>query len=466
MALSEAANVKLDRCRAASVEVGIDEYLIEGAMSILARSVQHLTSGGYKLVRNVWDLANLAMDDELEALRRGCAATHDLVSGNPDGDLTTGQERAIFDVIVRSILDHDVDGTADRANLFSDDPSFDFLAATRRQIAQLADGLTPNGTASWTARLHESSSTFDADPLEVTSGPLMGRAPAEVLIEELRRFALAMQWLRSSFLVRFSTPTAGLMMIALIHDGFGSALERWSLEQSKSPSGAIHGLTASGGEYRWPSAEGDYLPVFDGSGSPRSGRILVNLRWRGGSVLDTAFRQVMFVNCDFRGALFARCRFDGVSFINCLLDGLMVSDCHIAGRASPRPDAWALGPSGFGIVDSSKVAELVARYRDGDSPGSFLLADIPGLPAVPARDETDLVMLEVEPGSLVIRGGRTASLAVRAMSFAGEASFCLRDTAGSGFDVIEHSSAATYEITGCVLRHVTFTTPPHPGREC
>ena len=140
----------------------------------------------------------------------------------------------------------------------------------------------------------------------------------------------------------------------------------------------------------------------------------------------------------------------------------MISDCHVAGEASPRPATYAFGPTAFVIASSEEVAKTFAEYRGWDGQARALLADLPGLPAVADPGVfDDLEEITVEPGALVIRGGRTASLAVRSISFDDDASFCLRDTAGSGFDVIEHRSQGTYEITGCVLRHITFTTPPH-----
>ena len=290
---------------------------------------------------------------------------------------------------------------------------------------------------------------------------MMGRAPAAVLIEELRRFALALQWLRASYLVRISTPTAGLMTIALIHDGFGTALERWSAEQSLGPGGAIRALTANWGAFCWPSEEGEFWDAFDGRSADDGVRLLVNLRWRGGSIVETSFRQLSFINCDLRGALFAQCRFEGVSFVNCLLDGLMLSDCLIVGEASPRPATYSSGAVSFTIADSATEAALLASYTGFTGPTELVLAELPGLPACPTTNNDSLTLFDVERGSLIVRGGRTAALSLRKLSFGAGASFCLRDSAGSGFDVIEHSSMATFEITGCVIRHASFTTPPN-----
>jgi hypothetical protein len=466
LALSEAAEAKLKRCRDASLAVNLDPALIEGAMSVLARSVQHLTSGGYKLVRNVWDVVNLAMEDELGSLTRGAASSRGLGQDGPDGPLVDGQLKALFNVIVQSVL---ADGEADVPGDLQPDQvqyEIDFLSASRRELsaaadeAAAADESIPAIHLGWEERLNQTAQPFLADPLEVTAGPLMGRAPAEVLIEELRRFALALQWLRASYLVRISQPAKQLMMIALIHDGFGSALERWAAEQTRGPSGAIRALTARGDAYRWSKADGTRWDAFDGEGK-EGGAQLVNLRWRGGIVADTRFRQVSFINCDLRGVLFANCEFEGVSFINCVMDGMMLSDCKIAGEPSDRPKTYATGARAFRIDHSAEEADLIARYRDLEK-GSSLLSAVPGLPAVPAKDgDTSLEVLKREAGSVVVRGGRTAALSLRSLHFDDKAKFCLRDSAGSGFDVIEQDSAARFEISGCVLRHASFTTSPN-----
>ena len=60
LALSRAADIKLQRCRTACRRFEIDEYLVEGTTTILTCVVPHLASVGYKLVRNLWELAGIS----------------------------------------------------------------------------------------------------------------------------------------------------------------------------------------------------------------------------------------------------------------------------------------------------------------------------------------------------------------------------------------------------------------------
>ena len=128
--------------------------------------------------------------------------------------------------------------------------------------------------------------------------------------------------------------------------------------------------------------------------------------------MRTGFRQVQFINCDFRGALFRGCIFDGVSFVNCLLDGMMLSECEIRGKASEPPDTYSDGAAQFRIADSSRIVRQFSRYRP-DALGDQLVSDLPGFAAIPKSEDASVELLHFEPGSLIIRGGRTASLSVR-----------------------------------------------------
>jgi hypothetical protein len=466
-ALAQSAKVKLQRCQAASSQLGLDSYMVQGTTAVLAGTVPHLASGGYKLVRNMSELKNLCLPRELKELRRGAGSSRG--AGNAsDGELTDLQVEALFKVVLESVVAGDeesIDSQGSGPELAGQAPLLDALQADLVDIARAADeelqhiAGTPTAMR-WSGRFHEGQSALDADPEGVTSGPMMGCPPALVLMEEFRRFAMAMEWLRASSLVRFNLPMRSVVTVALIHDGFGVALKEWSDEEAKSPSGPLHALTASGQAFEWPTAEGEYLEQFDGASGDGHPRLIVNLRWAGSLFTNTRFRQVQFVNCDLRGALFGACEFEGVSFVNCLLDGLMLSECRIKGAPSDAPEKYRDEASRFVIAGSAHAAKQMAHYKG--SPDQLLLSDLPGLPAAPVsageHDET----LEVEHGSLVIRGGRTASLSVRNVTFVDdEAWFCIRDSAGSGFDIIEHRSTGRYEISGCVLRHVTFSTPPH-----
>ena len=72
LGLSESVARKLDLCEDACRNddpgSALDEYLIVGTREAVLRTVAHLSSGGFKLDREAWDLAELALERELEIL--------------------------------------------------------------------------------------------------------------------------------------------------------------------------------------------------------------------------------------------------------------------------------------------------------------------------------------------------------------------------------------------------------------
>lgn len=460
-ALEESVEVKLERCRKASYSLGLDAYLVEGATSVLSRLVRHLSSAGFKLVRDARDLAESTIGSDIEALTHGMQGTRSRSTAPPDGPASREQLQSLFDVVVRAVLMDVQDGG-------ESDPAGrdDLLSAPRATFATAADAALPATAPLWASRLRdgESISPLDADPFEVTSGAMLGMPPAAVLIEELRRYAFALGWLQASSLVRLSAPGRDNVMVALIHDGFGAALERWSQQRLSKPGGPVHALTAPrGAEFVWRSPDGDSLGDVERLPTVEDSQLVLNVRWRG-AWIDAPFRRAMFVNCDFRGTFFNRCRFEAVTFVNCLLDGAMFSDCTIVGRPSDPPSDYYEDPVSFHLPGSQHAASVVARYRGLTvADGATVISDAPGVPpsfSVDVGEISALRRLTPEPGALVVYGGRVSTLAARATRFEDGAKLCLRDTAGSGFDIVEHDSAGTYEVTGSSLRHVTFTSPP------
>jgi hypothetical protein len=500
--LRAAVEVKLARCRAASSAVGLDEYLIEGTAQYLARSVRHLSSAGYKLVRDAWDLADTTLGGELESLRAGvelCSADDGV---KPDGPVTGAQLKALFETLIEAIQYQDDAGGDDAAPDRSGGESvqLDLLSATRETIAQQADAGAVEAEPEalpWVQRQHPGGPPLTLDRIPVTCGPMFGMAPAAVLIEEMRRFAFALEWLQASSLVRLNTPVTGGAMVALIHDGFGSALERWSQDAVRQASGALHALTAPrAAEFEW-IAEPDhddtrfdgaraeepdvreilneldlgssFVPQLDGAWSRPSptrpdreldtppARLLVNLRWRG-ALVHAAFRQVGFVNCDLRGTIFRRCLFDGATFVNCLLDGVIFDRCVIAGVPAPHSRAWKVDAPTFRVRVTDDTPGVLAQYRGLDSGPPVLFSQAPGLPALPTEAAPESINLGVQPGGLAVYGGRVSSLVARGCSFRSGGVFRLRDTAGSGLDIVEIGAGGTFEIVGSRLRHITFTS--------
>src|SRR5690606_5146191 len=154
----------------------------------------------------------------------------------------------------------------------------------------------------------------------VTAGALLGTSSKAVLIEECRRYFIALEWLRIGSLIRSSPSDEGRNFVALSHDGFGRGLNEWADANDSRPETALYAVTAAFGKaFNWPDArEPDPAlnPLYGADDAPR---LYVNLRWRSCRVmgLDTRnvqIRNVTFMNCDFRGITFQHCTLQGVAF--------------------------------------------------------------------------------------------------------------------------------------------------------
>jgi hypothetical protein len=444
--LEQAVRVKLQRCRDASVSVGLDWYLVEGTTRSVVDAVRHLSSAGYKLVRDARDLMSATLGGRHETLTRALASSSAGDGSPPDGPLQDNQLNMLLNVL----LDTTLSGwPEDKADL---------LGLSRPDIASACDQEfpVPVGGHGWAERLHQDAPPASADPFKVSCGPMFGLAPAAVLVEELRRFVLALYWLQASSLIRISTPGSGGAMVALIHDGFGAALEHWAQSASIGPSFELAALTSpQGGSFDWksPTASEPEWPELDGT---QGTAVLANLRWRGAWVRAN-IRQVTFVNCDLRGTAFDGCVFEGVAFVNCLLDGAMFSDCTISGAASPARE-WSKKQPTFVVEAGAPLVAVLGQYRVQEAGGSRLLSQLPGLPAVPTQtaDHSGAYRLDQERGGLVIYGGRVSSLIVRSCGFTAHGCLSVRNVAGSGFEVVEQSGGR-FEFFGSALRHLEFS---------
>jgi len=434
-------------CEQACTATGLDPYLINGTSRCLVDAVRHLSSAGYKLVRDVYDLLSATLGTRLENLMRALAQSKADSSHEADGDLSESQRKLLLNVVLNMIL-------PDRAL-----PQVDLLSCSRLAIASLCDERPGHRVPgpSWAERLHEGATPDLADPFKVSCGPMLGSAPAAVLIEELRRFVFALEWLQRSSLVRITTPGSGGAMVALIHDGFGAALERWAREAAVGPRFELTALTSpQGGAFDWKTP-GTSEPEWAELDGTRTAGLLANLRWRGAWV-HADFRKVMFVNCDLRGTIFDDCVFQGAVFVNCLLDGAMFTDCFVRGSAGPAErHPWNTREPTFIVPAGTELVRTISRYRGQETSGSQLLSQLPGLSAIPLRPGTAAGLdLEPETGGLVIFGGRISSLVIRSCDFGPDGALSVRHSAGSGFDVVEASSG-NFEFYGSSLRHVSFS---------
>jgi hypothetical protein len=433
LGLGESVSRRLDlceqACRCADPNEALDEALIIGTRSAVQRTVAHLSSGGFKLDREAWDLAELALERELRVLH-----------GVP-----AEQAEAAFRILYGRNLNlqggHDLLSADRSAIAFEVGMPSAPAAAPGSKLSELGIGISP----------------WDADPKNLSAGPMLGYSPDELLIEEFRRFAFALEWLATAWLVRPTSPAVDSTMLSLIHDGFGDALERWADAQESGPAAALTLLTGAQGEvFDWTDRV--FWPPFDGG---NTGLTFVNLRWRNCRV-SARIRNVVFANCDFRGTRFEECWFEGAVFLNCLLDGATFGDCDIVG--APRPPAKDITKDGMpsfelrDVNESTRIA--LTRYRGEDFSASALYSVTSGIAVTTRRDlDSELLEWSRQPGGLTMYGGRLSSLMVRSCRFRDGGQLALRHIAGSSLDIAEQG-AVTVDIFGSSIRGLSISRSP------
>jgi hypothetical protein len=445
---------KLEDCAAAAA--GADRYLMQGATAAVANTARHLSSGGYKLVQDAVELAALSFRDVFHALDMGIRASG--VAGNRDGPLPAGQRAALLQRLLEE------GGPAH-------DGAFDLLRDTTERIAEVLDreagesGVAPLGR-SWTDRLPCGASPWVADPKDVTNGPMMGRSPVAVLIEECRRYAIGIRWLQAASLIRLTHSLGQRAMVSLIHDGFGPALNEWAATQRRSPVAELHSITRpTGADFSWEDEE----PRQHTEGTVEEPLVFANLRWRGAWVF-ASFKHCVFVNCDFRGTYFFRTRFEAAHFVNCQLDGAIFDACEVHGPVDELhvKDSWHTTSPWFTVDASAKLRRSLGRYQLISSDGSnALLSREPGYPAVPVDTTSDFAHPGVplikftaqRGGGLIVYGGRLSAMVMRGTRFTGQGTVSFRHVAGAGLDLIG-SVDGDVEVFGSALRHLTLTFDP------
>lgn len=433
-AMLKTVELKMTRCERALSALSHDEHgiLADGTRAIARALVRHLSSGGYKLVRELWDLAQLALHRELDVLvdERGRVRGTDI------------DARELFTPVSMLI------GSADSPLLSSD---WIDLVPQEYQATVLGSG-----------------QPWEVDPYEATSGAMFAMHPALVLIEEFRRFLFAVTWLEASSLIRITSAPKRRSMVSLVHDGFGAALESWSRSVGDLPSEGISRLTATRGDrFAWDQVVAD--------------QEIVNVRWQD-CVIQAAFERVVFVNCDFRNSRFLNCRFEGVAFLNCLLDGVTIDRSHIIGGVGDYDEPYPKGvPPSFTVrARTPGLVAGIARYRGLSREArqvDRLVSHTSGLPAVPFTAEHEgvlrpeglpseeivdglptRIMWKREPGGIVMYGGRLCSLMIRQCRFETGGTLALRQVSGSALDVVECSKTMVrLSVYGSAIRGLTVT---------
>ena len=453
--LQLAVDRKIEHCRAAAA--GVDQWMLDGTLETLAQVVRHLSSAGYKLIREISDLANSALESQIGDLMRGMADSRASESDGADGPCSQEDVDRLIASIINLAL------TSDASSAPVDLLESPISAIAKAVDASISTVATGHGDF-WCRRLHHGAAPRLADPTGVTSGPMLGMAPANVLIEELRRFAFAVAWLSASDLARLSTPRVGSANLALIHDGFGTALEKWSSRVRGAPASVLASITApKGGGFIWNRGAENRLSQL--SGTPDRPNMVLNQRWKGAWV-EADLRWVTFVGCDLRGTGFGYSTFEGVTFVNCLLDGALITDLTVVGlppegvkKDNEDGEYFSRQEPEFLISSSETFTATLNRYRETAIDSNELHVPLPGLPVEPAAEADDSLQELPEPtGGLSIYGGRISALTVRNLKFDRPAGMLLASVAGSGIDVVEQRGGEL-RIVSSAIRHLTISPP-------
>jgi len=318
----------------------------------------------------------------------------------------------------------------------------------------------------------------------------MGQSAEAVLVEECRRYFLALDWLETGELVRVSSTDDGSSIVALTHDGFGLGMNEWADDHDADMATDLHRITAAVGEvFIWPDARKGVASVNDfmSATTRKVNKRFLNLRWRSCQVVGVHFERVVFVNCDFRGTQFERCSFEGVSFVNCVLNSVQFDHCEFIGPTVELEQESEQGrapedrmPS-F-VDDLAEDVRLFARYSDEDLPTANVIYSAgSGIPAVPAigtrrKDDSEKVKslqvrlsadgdpitatttVDDQDGGIVFYGGRMSSVAFYGCTFPERGEVSLRHVRGSSLDFLEHTGGRI-ELYDAYLRGVSVTTP-------
>jgi uncharacterized protein YjbI with pentapeptide repeats len=355
------------------------------------------------------------------------------------------------------------------------------LKEARSRLAEKADIGRQDDEMSWSALLARRQGANS--PNNPAAGPMRGLSPAAVLIEELRRFAWALVWLKESNLVRI-TRHGPHSMVSLIHDGFGEALIEWEESfQERDRAWALYALTAPEGDSHewhdgvaWINQAGEQVTIgSELCGTPDEPKVIANLCLKGNIILSARFANTVFVNCDFRQTKFQECSFEGVTFVNCQFDGALITDCTVIGQPLPGEDEpddegyenFVPDAPQFNISGVEKLARTFRHYRqDGPAVDSYLVSQKPSLPAEaanePISESGHWLKWTPAQGGLVVYGSRISALTIRGTKFQPGGIISFRGVTGSGLDLAELADA-NFEFHRCLLRHVAFTSATKPN---
>lgn len=171
-------------------------------------------------------------------------------------------------------------------------------------------------------------SDLEVGESEGTAGPMATRSALEAACAEIAAYEQSLQLLADRSLVRLTPSIDGSRRVALIHDGFGDAVEAWGKKVGRDPLAAIESTTALSAKQ-----------ILDGLGEAGldSARLAITgsevieyARWIG-CYITANISNVLFRNCRFSSTLFKDCNFENVRFENCEFRGALFLGCTFKG---------------------------------------------------------------------------------------------------------------------------------------
>jgi len=314
------------------------------------------------------------------------------------------------------------------------------------------------------------------DPDDLSGGAMLGCQPAEVMVQFIRSYLLAISWLGRSYICRVTNDS-----IHLIHDQLGEALKTWASTLTSNPMSPLVSLTAViGDRFHWvmPDVRPDMRPdMRRGWVEPKDTPYIVNSRVQRSWIDRVHFANAIFVNCDFRMTRFRDCAFENVLFVNCVMDGVFFDGCEVIGIPDPKREILDsvlsdsmieeiykdAGAPDFWTDEADNTLATLTYFRSSPVPDDPILYSLTsGIAAtcvsrsrVVRPDENGCVKGKIPhlDGGLTILGGRISGLTVRDCTFSEErqGEIAIAYAAGSSIDFVEQRELRVY-VLGSALR--------------
>lgn len=446
------------------------KVLGHAAYAFVNNIVTRLSSGGYKLDLQAWDVFRDVCRWEIEAIRT-------LTSSGDAGDKGEG-------VGPRNLEDLWLDRLgAWLGRLLNSSISIDIAPPGVWHESGL--GATPQRQRVGQAFREAGApcAPWIDDPHSLTGGPLLGASPGLMLAEQVRAFALALRWLSEAHFVSLVRRGEGGRgwTLSLVHDRMGDPIISWAVQSIDNPLAVIWSCRAWVGQ-RW-----DWRPWIRKDGV-RFPPVVVGARWMRCEIA-ASFSDMVFLNCDFRGSRFRDCIFQGVTFVNCLLDDASFESCGFLDDPSIG-EMGGMGASGLspmlvpGVAVKGKGLRLLPSYEvlvdpilvsewiwyiaekgnvlpdDGVGRFTSLMAGLPAWPKRPLSTSLDAAPEGWAKATAGVRiyGGRVNSLTMQACRFDQRSSLSIVRAAGSSLDLVEMQDVRL-NLLQCAVRGLAITSP-------